>query len=74
MEVSDGRVTDCLNDSEFLHLTTSNPLVIMHYYHEQYQRCSILDGHLAVRSINPMLLIPGELFVILRRVCVCVYM
>ena len=43
-----GSLSECTNDSEFLTVTTSHPLVVCHFYHPEYQKCQDMDSHLQV--------------------------
>lgn len=34
-------------EGDFLEVTTSTPLVVAHFFHRDFERCKILDRHLA---------------------------
>ena len=45
-----GKFTDILEEKSFLELTTSVDRCVVHFYHPDFRRCSIMDNHLTSLS------------------------
>ena len=41
--------SEIAEEKEFLSMTTSEALCVVHFFHEDFRRCSIMDTHLNVR-------------------------
>jgi len=52
---SHGQYTDILDEKKFLEMTTTEERCIVHFFHPDFRRCSIVDDHLkklAVKHFN----------------------
>jgi len=43
-----GTYEEILSEKEVLKITTTEKRVIAHFFHKDFRRCQILDGHLEV--------------------------
>lgn len=43
-----GRVETLLNEQSVLQLTTSNKYVVLHFFHKDFKKCSIMDSKLSI--------------------------
>ncbi|KAJ3122860.1 hypothetical protein HK098_002436 [Nowakowskiella sp. JEL0407] len=43
-----GTYTDVQNDKDILEITTTDDLVVVHFYHLEFRRCQIIDKHLNI--------------------------
>lgn len=51
-----GRYTELQSEKEVLKVTTSEKRCIVHFFHQEFRRCKIMDKHLDVRHLH---LLPG---------------
>jgi hypothetical protein len=42
------------DEKALMDVTTSTKLVVVHFFHPDFNRCRIMDGHLEVSSIAPI--------------------
>ncbi|KAH8105915.1 GTPase inhibitor [Cristinia sonorae] len=42
-----GRYDEIMEEKEVIHVTAREPTCVVHFYHTNFKRCQIMDGHLA---------------------------
>ena len=55
-----GKYTEVTVEKDFLKITTTVPFVVAHFYHDEFQRCKIVDAHLRVRGRSTIEPISGR--------------